>query len=346
MSQWRMIAMSFTTDIYKKILDDISQRNDFPGSHASRLISYKGENHIVFSINVISGLREAFIALAELPDRIGFPKWHGISIDVVQLPAYGDKHYIRFTQLPQSADYIFEIVIEDLRASVESLDSLEATLSTVFAILLKWKRFFQSERDPLMSDELQEGLYGELLFLDWAIANVGTSAVARWTGGARETHDFYFASHAVEVKTTSKKEPYYAAISSEYQLDNSDIPGRLFMCFYALRKSNGSGERIPEIVQRIREMLIDDPSAKMLFEEKLIQYGYLDAVADLYSTGFYLREEYCFEVSGETPRIIRSMYKPGVSKVTYDLSIAQCMPYVISKEDLYQAITRGCDQIC
>ena len=77
--------MSFTTDIYKKILDDISQRKDFPGSHASRLISYKGGNHIVFSINVISGLREAFIALDELPDHIDFPKWHGIAIDVVQL---------------------------------------------------------------------------------------------------------------------------------------------------------------------------------------------------------------------------------------------------------------------
>lgn len=338
--------MSFTTDIYKKILDDISQRYDFPGSHASRLIAYKGGNHIVFSINVISGLREAFIALAELPDRIGFPKWHGISIDVVQLPAYGDKHYIRFMQLPQSADYIFEIVIEDLRASVAALDSMEATLSTVFAILLKWKRFFQSERDPLMSDELQEGLYGELLFLDWAIANVGTSAVACWTGGARETHDFYFASHAVEVKTTSKKEPYYATISSEYQLDNSDIPGRLFMCFYALRKSSGSGERIPEIVQRIRDLLIDDPGAKIVFEDKLIQYGYLDAAAGLYSTGFHQREEYCFEISEQTPRIIRSMYQPGVSKVTYELSIAQCLPCAISKEDLLQAITRGCDQIC
>lgn len=338
--------MSFTTDIYKKILDDISQQKDFPGSHASRLISYKGGNHIVFSINVISGLREAYIALTELPDKIDFPKWHGIAIDVVQLPAYGDKHYIRFVQLPQSADYIFEIVIEDLRVSVESLDSTEATLSTVYAILLKWKRFFQAEKDPLMSDELQEGLYGELLFLMWAIEKLGTGAVSCWAGGARETHDFYFASHAVEVKTTSKKEPYYATISSECQLDNNDIPGRLFLCFYALRKSGSSGERIPEIVQRIRDMLTDDLSAKMLFEDKLFQYGYLDAVAELYSAGFHQREEYCFEISELTPRIIRSMFKQGVSKVTYELSIAQCLPCAISVEELSQAVMRGCDQIC
>ncbi|MBR4474894.1 MAG: PD-(D/E)XK motif protein [Oscillospiraceae bacterium] len=338
--------MSFTTDIYKKILDDISQRKDFPGSHASRLITYKGGNHIVFSINVISGLREAFIALDELPDHIDFPKWHGIAIDVVQLPAYGDKHYIRFVQLPQSADHIFEIVIEDLRVSVEALGCMEATLSTVYAILLKWKRFFQAERDPLMSDELQEGLYGELLFLAWAITNTGTSAVSCWTGGARETHDFYFATHAVEVKTTSKKEPYYATISSEYQLDNSDIPGRLFLCFYALRKSSSSGERLPEIVQRIRDMLVDDPSAKMLFDDKLIQYGYFDAAAEMYTTGFHRREQYCFEITELTPRIIRSMYKPGVAKVAYELSIAQCLPCAIAIENLSQAITRGCDQIC
>lgn len=301
---------------------------------------------MVFSINVISGLREAFIALDELPEQVSFPKWHGIAIDVVQLPAYGDGHYIRFVQLPQSTDYIFEIVIEDLRASVQSLDSTEATLSTVYAILLKWKRFFQADRDPLMSDELQEGLYGELLFLIWAIANVGAKAVSCWTGGAKETHDFYFATDAFEVKTTVKKEPYFATISSEYQLDNTDISGRLFLRFYALRKSSGSGERIPEIAQRVRDMLVDDPSARMLFEDKLIQYGYLEAAAELYTTGFHVREEYSFEVSDLTPRIIRSMCKPGISKVKYELSIAQCLPCTISVEDLSQAITRGCDQIC
>lgn len=338
--------MSFTTDIYKKILADISTRNDFPGTHASRLISYRGGNHIVFSINVISGLREAFIALDELPEQVAFPKWHGIAIDIVRLPAYGDGQYIRFVQLPQSADYIFEIVIEDLRASVDALDSTEAALPTICAILLKWKRFFQAEKDPLLSDELQEGLYGELLFLIWAIANIGTRAVSCWTGGARETHDFYFAAHAVEVKTSVKKAPYFATISSEYQLDNTDISGRLFLRFYALRKSSGSGERIPEIAQRVRDMLADDPSAKTLFEDKLIQYGYLEAAAELYTTGFHTREEYSFEVSDLTPRIIRSMCKPGVSKVNYELSIAQCLPCSISVESLFQVITRGCDQIC
>ena len=93
-------------------------------------------------------------------------------------------------------------------------------------------------------------------------------------------------------------------------------------------------------------MLRDDPSAKMLFDDKLIQYGYFDAVAEMYATGFHQREQCCFEISELTPRIIRSMYKPGVTKVTYDLSIAQCLPCAIPIEELSQAIKRGCDQIC
>ena len=68
-----------------------------------------------------------------------------------------------------------------------------------------------------------------------------------------ETHDFYIASNAVEVKTTGTQAPYFAQISSEYQLDNSDVPGKLFLRFYAFRKSQSTGEKLPEIIARIRQ---------------------------------------------------------------------------------------------
>ena len=83
-----------------------------------------------------------------------------------------------------------------------------------------------------MSEERQQGLYGELLFLSECLDSQGLEAVSHWAGSEDETHDFYFGSHAVEVKTTSAQAPYFAHISSEYQLDNSDIPGKLFLRFF------------------------------------------------------------------------------------------------------------------
>ena len=54
-----------------------------------------------------------------------------------------------------------------------------------------------------MSEERQQGLYGELLFLGECLDSQGVGAVSHWAGSEDETHDFYFGPHAVEVKTTS-----------------------------------------------------------------------------------------------------------------------------------------------
>ena len=249
--------MNYTTEMYTFIKNDIQNRDNYPGRNASRMLEYVNGIIMVFSIEIVSLRREAYISLADFPEGIQFPKWRGISIDIAQLPVYGsDRYYVRFVQLPESEDYIFEIVVEDLRQAVARLQSSENGINTIIDILTKWKRFFQSEKGLVMTDELQEGLYGELIFLEKLLTSIGTSSVANWVGGVKETHDFYFGSNAVEVKTTSRKEPYSVQISSEYQLDVKDVADRLFLYAVALRKSKQSGERLPEIVSRIRDRLI------------------------------------------------------------------------------------------
>ncbi len=334
--------MNYTTEMYTSIKKDIQNRDNYPGRNASRMLEYVNGIIMVFSIEIVSLRREAYISLADFPEGIQFPKWRGISIDIAQLPVYGsDRYYVRFVQLPESEDYIFEIVVEDLRQAVTKLQSSENGINTIIDILTKWKRFFQSEKGLVMTDELQEGLYGELTFLEKSLTSIGTSSVANWVGGEKETHDFYFGSNAVEVKTTSGKEPYSVQISSEYQLDTKDVAGRLFLYAVALRKSKQSGERLPEIVSRIRDRLIGDSSMKIRFNEKLLQYGYIDGIEELYVTGFYIRDTYVYEVKSEFPQIIRTMLRSGVSKVTYELSLSQCTPYICSDEQLIRVLRGG-----
>lgn len=334
--------MNYTTEMYTFIKNDIQNRDNYPGRNASRMLEYVNGIIMVFSIEIVSLRREAYISLADFPEGIQFPKWRGISIDIAQLPVYGsDRYYVRFVQLPESEDYIFEIVVEDLRQAVARLQSSENGINTIIDILTKWKRFFQSEKGLVMTDELQEGLYGELIFLEKLLTSIGTSSVANWVGGVKETHDFYFGSNAVEVKTTSRKEPYSVQISSEYQLDVKDVADRLFLYAVALRKSKQSGERLPEIVSRIRDRLIGDSSMKMRFDDMLLQYGYIDGIEELYVTGFHIRDTYVYEVKGEFLQIIRTMLRPGVSKVTYELSLSQCTPYICSDEQLIRVLRGG-----
>ena len=334
--------MSFTNEIYNSILQDIYDRKEPLAGIASRMVSMRNGINMVYAVNCGSRLREAYVSVSEKPEKMSFPKWHGTAIDIAQLPAYGgDRYYIRLLQLPESEDYIFDIVIDDLHSTVERLTDCDHCLPAVAGVLLKWKKFFQSEKNMVLSDEMQEGLYGELMFLENSIRRRSPADVHCWTGGNRETHDFYYASHAVEVKTSSKKEPYTAHISSEYQLDSGDVPGHLFLYYIALRKSKSSGERLPQIVGRIRNLLAGNAFLRFQFDEKLRQYGYLDEAADLYATGFEARDTYYFEVRDGFPRIIRSMYQSGISKVVYELMISHCMVFECGEDSVFAALKGG-----
>lgn len=335
--------MSYTTDVYKSIIQDISVQDSIPGRNAYRKDEAFADGiAMVFAVQVSSMAREAYITIHELPSHIQFPRWRGISIDIAQIPAYGDeKYYVHFSQMPESTDYIFDIVIEDLRNAVKELSRIDECTGKIVELLTKWKRFFQSERPVVMSDELQEGLFGELTFLEKAISAFGTRAVVNWTGGERETHDFYFGMNAVEIKATAKKEPYTVHISSEYQMDDNDVPGRLFLYAVALRKSKTSGIRLPHIIAGLRELLQPDYSLKEKFDEKVFKYGYVDGVEDEYTTGFHVRDILSFRVQEGFPRITRSMYGKGISKVEYEIALGQCGAYECSETELLAELVRG-----
>ena len=78
---------------------------------------------------------------------------------------------------------------------------------------------------------MQQGLYGELYLLDKLITLKGEKAVECWTGCNSETHDFYCGIDAVEVKSSSVKGPNKVNISSEYQLDDTGVLGRLYLLY-------------------------------------------------------------------------------------------------------------------
>lgn len=334
--------MSYTADVFASILRDIQNGENIPGGSATRKAEFSDGIAMVFSIATTTMTREVYITIPELPENIQFPRWHGIAIDIARLPVYGDNHYyVHFSQLPESEDYIFDIVMEDLRSAVSELRSITDCIGIITEILTKWKRFFQSERPMVMPDELQEGLYGELLFLEKTITAFGTQAVLGWVGGERETHDFYYSNNAVEVKATTRKEPYSVRISSEYQLDNSDVTGKLYLYAVALRKSRSSGEKIPEKVSAIRNLLEADFQMKSKFDERVFKYGYIDGCEDQYIFGFHVRDVFSYEIQNGFPRIVRQMYDKGVSKVSYDITLSHCNAFACEETQLVSQLMRG-----
>lgn len=331
--------MSFTADVYKKILFELSKETKPTSPFAMRLVKFENGIMVAFAINIATRMRSAFFSVISEVPKNRFPRWKGVEIEIATLPAYGiGTSFVCLSQLPDSASDIFEIVVEDLRSQLEAAENAEKSVAVIINVLTKWKEFFAADKELLMLEKRQQGLYGELLFLSECIDAQGLEAVAHWAGSEDETHDFYFGSHAVEVKTTSVQEPYFAGISSEYQLDNGDIPGQLFLRFYALRKSSSGGEKLPERITAIRSKLQEDESVLQQFNEKLRKYGYFDEAADHYTAGYYQRDAYCFAVENGFPRITKEMLPLGVADLTYRINVVLCMPYARDMKSVFEIL--------
>lgn len=334
--------MSFTADIYKEIRADIVKNPQPNSAYATRMLKLFNGISIAFCVNTHTYMQGAFFSVDCKATANQFPHWKGVDIAIANLPAYGTNHdYVCVMQLPGSASDIFEIVVEDMRSELEKSIAAKESFAVIVAVLAKWKEFFKTDRDLLMSDNRQQGLYGELLFLEECLGTLGTIAVSQWAGCNDETHDFYISSNAVEVKTTASQAPYYAHISSEYQLDNNDIPGKLFLRFYALRKSQSTGDKLADIVARIRQEIKQIPLTAQLFTEKLQKYGFYDEAAEYYTTGYFVRDQYYFSVKDKFPRISKTEIPTGVAALTYAVSIAQCIPYTVEQEIVLTVLKGG-----
>ena len=161
-----------------------------------------------------------------------------------------------------------------------------------------------------------------------------------WVGINNETHDFYIGQNAVEVKTTTTQAPYMAHINSEYQLDNHDVNGKLFLRMYAFRKASCGGQKLPDLVHSIRKLLQKDCCSLDVFNEKISKAGYLDITESYYTTGYTNRDVYSFEVKKGFPRVIRVDLSNGIYDLEYNVSISQCMEFALEAEELIKALKR------
>lgn len=326
--------MTLTRKIYEELLlapDDgkkqISKRYDMALQYMIYAVSKKSKIRYLY-----------FVINSDELDSI--PSCNGIEIDMVKLPEYDTNSYFcELSQATGSEAYIFETIVEDIR--VRSNEKPSTELSTVVSSTLrKWKDFFAKNREILMSPERQQGLYGELRFLEYLLKIRGIRAINSWTGCNYETHDFYVNNSAVETKTTSTKAPYKMHISSEYQLDESEVDGELLVKFYAFRKSEADGERLAEIVNRIRGILKDNPHALTKYNNDLEEYGYFDAVAEKYTTGYSDRMESTYMVRSDFPRIVTKDLARGVSNCSYDILVDQCIDYTVDVDQLKLILER------
>jgi hypothetical protein len=138
------------------------------------------------------------------------------------------------------------------------------------------------------------------------------------------------------VKTTTEKQPQSVRITSERQLDDTGIRALfLFILVLDERVTDAPGptdcDSLPAIIAALRRQFDDNPIARLDFDDKLLDAGYLEADApQLECRRFALRSEYCFHVRDSFPRILEHQLAMGLGDVSYALTLAACQSFAVS----------------
>lgn len=266
-----------------------------------------------------------------------FPKSNSFEVRRVALPN-DDPIYVTLQLVLTKPSYrdIFTTLIQDIVDHLAPLADERNAVAEFIIRLRRWQAFLEKHNPEGLSPAAQQGLYGELKFLQQiVIPQLGSRrGVQCWTGPRGTQQDFQFEHCAVEVKTTVAKQHQKLAIASERQLDDT-ATGTLILLHLSLDARQGRGESLPDIVTNLRSLVENDPLAREELETRLFEVGYLDIHTPRYEQiGYTEREVNYFKVEGDFPRIIETDLRNGVGDVRYTISVAECKRFSLPESEV------------
>lgn len=283
-----------------------------------------------------------YVAISETTEVniSNFSNLQEIQVDLYASPNEKGKNILIFKLLNFEHKDIFAVLCEDLIASIASETNERKLIREILNRFEKWKSLFGKIGLQGLSPEEQRGLFGELYFLRRFLqsGNDFLSIVNTWIGTEKQVRDFQSNSWAVEVKTTHGNNHQKVNISSERQLDISNLE-HLLLYHISLEQLQNSEETLNNIVDSVTEILKTETIALNKFKSKLYEVGYFDLQRDLYDTiGYQIRQDIFYKVENDFPRIEENDIRAGVGDVKYSIILSQCTPYVIDETTVFNTI--------
>lgn len=235
---------------------------------------------------------------------------------------------------------IFAAICGNIASTIISISSERGAVKLVISQMRKWQDLFSKKLKNTLSIQEQQGLYGELSFLQKLLSSPMNKigSVISWVGPNMAPQDFQGESWAVEVKTISVNKFPNVSINGELQLDETNKE-KLFLYNIVVEIVPIDGKTLPELVNDIRNSLSHETTALNMFENKLIYYGYYDIDGDVYKERCYqIRKENYFIVQGDFPRIKKDELLLGVSDVKYIITLAASNENIVEESNVLNTI--------
>lgn len=231
---------------------------------------------------------------------------------------------------------IFRVLCGDLLDVTRPLGANEAgrAMRMLLGRLGHWQQVLARRRSGRLSREEEMGFLGELLFLRDVLApRIGLMAgINAWRGPFGEEQDFAIAASIFEVKTQGASSDARFMVSSEDQLDTSACP--VFLCRQCLSTASaGAGDSLDDLVGRLLADAAHLPAAEARLRGGVDAAGWVEGVG--YDTRWSLEERSWYRIADGFPRIVRGDLRPGVSRVRYQVAVADCLPFRILETEAF-----------
>lgn len=274
----------------------------------------------------------AMHGVRELPSASGFDFYP-------ETIASGPRGSIRLCLVLADQAYtdIFELLADDIATFVSAANDERDAIARLIRRLLVWQGFLRHHSSGLSREE-QEGLFGELLVVNWLSSNgiPLDTVLTSWRGPDGGLRDFHLGSAEFEVKTSTVGTGF--EVGNFDQLDESSI-GRLLLVSQVLRFAQ-SADSLPEMVQQLRERAGDTScQTRQLTDERLLRAGYSDLHAASYGVNRWrLAERRFYDVKDAFPRITPADVRAGVIGVRYRVDLKACAAFEIEESEALQLV--------
>lgn len=269
-----------------------------------------------------------------------FSNLQEIKVDLYPSLSQAGKNTLVFKLLNFQHKDIFTVLCEDLIATIESEANEKKMVNEILNRFEKWKSLFNKIGLQGLTPEEQRGLYGELYFLRKFLQSNANhiDILNTWIGTEKQVRDFQSGTWAVEVKTTHGNNHQKVHISSERQLDTTNL-NNLFLYHISLEQMQNSGESLNDIVDAVIGILDANSMALNKFKSKIYEVGYFELHSKLYEEiGYQIRQEEFYKVEDDFPRIEENDIREGVGDVKYSIILSQCARFVNSKTEVFDTI--------
>ncbi len=248
------------------------------------------------------------------------------STKMISVSYYKDKenlNWLSFDLENNNFSNLFYIFCSDIVNSVNGLNDEKKELENLKRRFYNWKKMFQNVSIKELTEEKEQGIYGELYFLyKYMIPKYGIEkSILSWAGPYKYNKDFSIDNTWYEIKTSSVN-TNTIDISSINQLE-SNVDGFLGVVKVEKMSTEYKGE-MSTILKLIQLIMNEIVSIKIQedFLNKLSEYG-LGPENNYGSRNFVTKKVIIYDVSDDFPRLTKNNIKfIEIENVKYSINLS------------------------